>query len=247
MKIDQSKVARNQKTINFTNASFAMDDLNSFLDRYGIDYIMQDDFSSEEECCVNYVVKARTIKLATEAIELYIKAILIHKGHRWDEAKSWGHNLLLLFNALDDESKNIILAALAPINEYYQFNGEFEEFTDFKFLFRLLHDFGELDDEELMGLPPMDGIIPYLKNVNSLKKEVVPLRHERIVPLKGEDTLEGVLGEAEAGSKQPLTVRARYPGQTLISTKRIELLISLAYALKGVADHYLLTDGLGTK
>jgi hypothetical protein len=86
------------------------------------DFILKEDHETEEDCIRSYVVRSNVMRFASDAIEHYAKAILIQNGHTWDESRTWGHNLLDLFNSLDEESRSIVLVTLMPLNTIEKLN-----------------------------------------------------------------------------------------------------------------------------
>ena len=120
MQINDSMISRHQNYINFWTAISSYNDLRHFAGKYvekiingnsttyDHDRMFQKDFNSEEECLENYCIRSKIVKMATEACELFCKAILINNGKNWGDAKQLGHNLLACYNSLNDDDKKLI-------------------------------------------------------------------------------------------------------------------------------------------
>lgn len=97
-----------QNVINYENADIMFKELKKLLDENGPDFIFETQHKTEEDCVKSYVLRANVMRFASEAIEHYCKAILIQNGKTWADSKSFGHNLMELFNNLDNRTRNIL-------------------------------------------------------------------------------------------------------------------------------------------
>jgi hypothetical protein len=71
--------------INFMNADNMFYALDSLINREGLDNILKEEYETEEEALSGYVSKSSAIRFSCDAIEHYVKAILIMIGSNWDE------------------------------------------------------------------------------------------------------------------------------------------------------------------
>ena len=68
-----------------------------------------------------------------------------------DESKSWGHNLLDLFNNLDEESKSIVLVTLMPLNtiDNLEYKNEYSDYDNaMLYLLRLMEKYHLIEHPE---------------------------------------------------------------------------------------------------
>ena len=235
-----------QNLINYENADIMFNAFENLIRTYGKDLILKTYFETEEECVNNHVIKSSVMRFATDSIEHYIKAILIQNGSNWNEAKSWGHNLLDLFNNLDEESRRIIMVSLMPSNEidYIKYEYALKNYNEVSYLYKLLLKYGHIKEEK-MELNNIDySQYEYKNNYNKKEHDKTPiLQQDNIIPLKNGQTVSGELSKLDPkrvsgqSRQQLLNIRARFPGQYIVDGN-VEFLISLAYALNSLSKYY---------
>lgn len=254
VKMSEDIINRNQDLINYLNADNMFLNLDNILKEYGKDFILKEEHDTEEECVRSYVVRSTVMKVATECIEHYAKAILIQNGHSWDESKSWGHNLLNLYNSLDEKSKSHLSLALMPINtfdnldvnDYLNQNKIYDENLFIKIISKLDRDISNPDlinyQADFLNEYDTYDYVKDLPKIQSIKD------HVNITHFKGEETidteLEKLYPQNTPGKpkEQLFSIKARFPGQYLVSGNA-EFLISLTYAFNGLSNIYRNING----
>ena len=227
-----------QDYINYSNADTIFVSLDVLLKAYGRDFILQREHETEEDTVKSYVLRSSIMRYASDSIEHYIKAIIIQNGSTWDEAKSWGHNLLDLFNNLDQESRFIIIEAITPPNELDILNNNNiinDDLKTYDYLYKIFkkHDLIPIDNNNFINKE--------IKTYDNYKyyndKPITIFQDENIRPINKDQTVEGELAKFKNPKEQAFGVKARYPGQFLVDGNA-GLLISLAYALNKISIKY---------
>lgn len=239
-----------QDLINYSNADNMFMALEQIIRENGKDFILKEDHETEEDCIRSYVVRANAMRFASDAIEHYAKAILIQNGHTWDDSKAWGHNLLDLFNNLDEESRSIVLTTLMPLNAIEKLNNqnEYSEYENAMFyLIRLMEKYN-LIEKPKENIYDNTNIKDQCINYNIYNKIDIPktpyIQHdENIVSIKEDQTVEGELQKLNPPNipgqpkQQLFGIKSRFPGQYLVEGNA-EFLISLAYTLNKISHVY---------
>lgn len=201
------------------------------------------------------------MRFASDAIEHYIKAILIQDGYSWDESKSLGHSLLDLYSHLSDECKEIINFSLKPLNKYVVdcdnyavniYNNYYSE--EYYILVKLLEKYKllrkeEINEDIIKNINYnyfLDGFLnkkKIMKDYSLLgkksEKESMVNSGDNISSLSEGQTIEGELDKLRPQTQhdQHFGIKARFPGQFLVKGNA-EFLISLAYAMHDISFKY---------
>lgn len=239
-----------QDLINYSNADTMFMALEQIIRENGKDFILKEEHETEEDCIRSYVVRSNVMRFASDAIEHYTKAILIQNGHTWDESRTWGHNLLDLFNNLDEESRTIVLVTLMPLNTIEKLNNQ-NEYSEYEnamvYLIRLMEKYHLLEQTK-ENIYDNTNIKDYGINYNIYNKVDIPktpyIQHdENIVSIKEDQTVEGELQKLNPQNipgeprQQLFGIKSRFPGQYLVEGNA-EFLISLAYTVHKISHVY---------
>lgn len=253
VKMSKDIINRNQDLINYLNADNMFLNLDNILKEYGKDFILKEEHDTEEECVRSYVVRSTVMKIATECIEHYAKAILIQNGHTWDESKSWGHNLLNLYNSLDEKSKSHLNVALMPLNvldddikDYISQNKINNDNLFINLLMKLSNDFNI--NNIIDSKKDLINVYDNYNYINDFPKTCEIKDNDNITHLTGDETIEKELEELYPQNtpgkpkEQLFSIKTRFPGQYLVSGNA-EFLISLTYAFNGLSNFYRNKNG----
>lgn len=241
-----------QNLINYSNADSMFTALEQIINQNGKEFILKEEHETEEECVRSYVARSNAMRFASEAIEHYAKAILIQNGHTWDESRSWGHNLLDLFNNLDEESRSIVLVTLMPLNtidntiDNLNYQNEYSEYENAMFyLLRLMEKYHLIEHPEEIKIDYTNNKnynYDYI-NKNDIPKTLVIPQDGNIVSIKDDQTVEGELQKLNPQNvpgqprQQLFGIKSRFPGQYLVEGNA-EFLISLAYTMNKISKVY---------
>lgn len=251
VRINEQLISQYQNVINYNNADSMFNAFVRIIEENCREFILKREHDTEEDCVRSYGMRSAVMRFACDAIEHYAKAILIQNGHTWNESKSWGHNLLDLFNNLDDESRHMITCVFMPMNsvainslekEYVLNNNK----DDFLYFFHLMEKFCVFDVKK-------EDISNFYNNYDSYyyecygqkilgKMSFIP-RSEHIVALQdGQSVTDGLSSliptQVPGQPRQQLFgIKARFPGQYVVEGPA-EFLISLAYAMNGLSKIY---------
>ncbi len=245
IRMSEELINSEQNLINYLNADNIFKALEQILMIYGRDFILKEEHETKEECVESYVARSNAMRFACDAIEHYAKAILIQNGHTWDESKSWGHNLLDLFNNLDEESRSLVISTLSPLTlNIFDFSQQQNLYE--KEMICLINLFAE---NSLLEESPEELVRYYLNNNtagsvdNNDNLKPVVLLDGNITRIKPEQTVDGELEKLNSQSnpgkpRQPLFgIKSRFPGQYLVEGNA-EFLISLAYTFNKISCLY---------
>lgn len=259
-------IIKYQNEINYSNADSMFNALDTIINQYGRNFILQEEHKNEEECVKSYVARTSAMRFASDAIEHYIKAILIQDGHSWDESKSLGHSLLDLYSHLSNECKEIINFALKPLNKYVVdyndvaniYNSYYSE--EYYILVKLLEKYklfgkDEINEDKINNINYnyfLDNFLnkkklsknyPLCENKSKIEHKLS--FRENISSLSEGQTIEGELDKLRPQTRhdQHFGIKARFPGQFLVKGNA-EFLISLAYAMHDISFKYRKNEDL---
>ncbi len=241
IRMSEELINSEQNLINYSNADNIFKALEQILITYGRDFILKEEHETKEECVKSYVARSNAMRFACDAIEHYAKAILIQNGHTWDESKSWGHNLLDLYNNLDEESRFLVRSTLLPAFSPQQNLYEKEMIC----LIKLFEENSLLEEspEELVRYYLNNNTVGSVDNNANFSKIPIILLGENITRIKPEQTVDDELKKLSSQSnpgkpRQPLFgIKSRFPGQYLVEGNA-EFLISLAYTFNKISCLY---------
>ena len=245
IRMSEELINSEQNLINYSNADNIFKALEQILSMYGRDFILKEEHETKEECVKSYVARSNAMRFACDAIEHYAKAILIQNGHTWDESKSWGHNLLDLFNNLDEESRILVRSTLSSLNifDFSQQQNLYEK--EMICLIKLFEENSLLEEspEELVRYYLNNNTVGSVDNNANFSKIPIILLGENITRIKPEQTVDDELKKLNSQNnpgkpRQPLFgIKSRFPGQYLVEGNA-EFLISLAYTFNKISCLY---------
>lgn len=237
--------------INFTNADYMFESMEQIIAFYGMDFIIREDHPTKEDCVRSYMARCAAMKSACEAIEHYIKALLIQNHTSWDAAASLGHNLLRLFNSLDDDSRYSIIMSLLVSTNTDTIKDFFDptHYNNTDYSHYIEEFFTKIIKEKMIDIEnPMDDQAPTdiqdiseerVNNSNEIPNSIQNTRdviNDATMRRTVEDELEILSPPIEPGKpRKPLfSIATRFPGQSLVEGNA-EFLISLARALNSLS------------
>lgn len=239
-----------QNLINYLNADSMFKALDQIINEHGREFILKETHDTEEDCVRSYVARSSAMRYASDAIEHYAKAILIQNGHTWDDSRSWGHNLLDLFNNLDEESKAIVATTLMPTNVINNLNYK-NTYSDYDntiiYLAKLMQKYHLIEDYNEVNYNYKDIEKNNIYNNKEIRKTPFIPQKGNIVGIKDNQTVEGELQKLNPQNipgqprQQLLGIKSRFPGQYLVEGNA-EFLISLAYTMNKISIIYRKKD-----
>lgn len=246
--MDEELLGKYQNYINYSNADGMFDALEQIINKNGRDFILREEHETEEECVKSYVERSKAMRFAMDAIEHYAKAILIENGSTWNESKSWGHNLLDLFNNLDETSRSIVLISLMPLNEI-EISSNSNYYNEYDkaimYLSNKLIKYHYMNNPEEIKYNYIDNnSIKYNDYIykDNYKMPYIP-QEGNVVGIKDNQTVVGELEKLNPQNslgqpkQQLFNIKARFPGQYLVEGNA-EFLISLAYIMNKISIIY---------